>query len=250
MSHGNRRTPLAGVVPPLTLRAAAAGAGRRLALVAAAACAAGCAAAGQGTDTAAYRPDLSGTWVLDAAAGNDSTALALALADSADPRLLRVRGGHLTGGGWNRADTLYRAPDPVRTARLALAIVREPPPRVTISVADAMVTFRFAEQQDVALGTTWQRTVDGWGDGRAWRMRARWRAGRLEVERQQPDGDVRLREYYSRSPGADRLVVWTAIELPGDELTVRRVYRLAEPAARSEGQVELTLRNGPRARRP
>jgi hypothetical protein len=200
-----------------------------------------------------YRPDLSGDWALDPAAGNDSSALGLALADSADPRLLALRGHRRppsTGADITR-DRQFREPDPIATARSALAVVREPPPRITISATDSLVTFRFDGQQDVALSTAWVPMEAGWGDDRSWRLRARWREGRLEVERLQPqDGGVRLREYYSRSPGADRLVVWTAIELPGDELTVRRVYRLAEPATRSESEVEAPFRDGPRARRP
>jgi hypothetical protein len=120
---------------------------------------------------------------------------------------------------------------------------------MTISATDSLVRFRFDGQHDVALSTGWQAVQGGWGDGRSWRLRARWRQGRLEVERLQPDsGGIRLREYFSRSPGGDRLVVWTVAELP-QELTVRRIYRLTAPP-RSEGQVEAPLGDGPRARRP
>jgi hypothetical protein len=210
-------------------RSAASCALRRLVLPVLAAvslAATGC-APGTQADRAAYRPDLAGTWVLDPASGNDSSALALALADSADPRLRPGRFRRPGGSDWPR-DSVYRPLDPVRAARLALAAVREPPPRITIGVADTMVTFRFEGGQDVALSTRWQPHQGGWGDDRNWRLRARWREGRLEVERAGAEGSARLREFYSRSPSGDRLVVWTVVELSGDELTVRRVYRLAD----------------------
>lgn len=200
---------------------------RMLLLTAVNAAGAGC-AAGTADSHPAYRADLDGEWVLDAAAGNDSSALALAFADSADPRLRASRGRRRPAGIDLSRDTLGRVGDPVLAARRALAAVREPPARLTIVATDTLVTFGFGGTQDVALRTAWQAAESGWADARSWRVRARWRQGRLEVERQPvPENGVRLREYYSRSPGGDRLVVWTVVELPADELTVRRIYRLS-----------------------
>jgi len=201
---------------------------------AAAALAAGACAPARQYGPAGYRADLSGSWLLDPSLSNDSSAFALAFADSADPRLRSGRGrrfGRNPSTGLAGVDTVYRM-DPARTARRALAAVREPPARLTIAATDSLVTFRFGAGQDVALGTGWTQVAGSWGDDRVWRLRARWREGRLEVERDQPQQDgVQLHEYYSRSPGGDRLVVWTTITVQDDELSVRRVYRLAPGAA-------------------
>jgi len=185
------------------------------------------------TPAPTYKPDLSGTWIL--ADSNDSTAFQLALGDSA--RRLPRSSGERGNSGMGRADTSYsvvgsRMLNPVRATQAAATAVGPAPSRLTIEATDSLVTFRFPVGEDVALATDWQQVTGIWSEQRPWELRARWYEGRLEVERRQPNGDrIKLEEYYSRSPGSDRLVVWTRISVPGDELSVRRVYRLAVSAA-------------------
>ena len=167
---------------------------------------AGCATAPRYTSP---RPVLDGDWQLDTDASNDATVFAVDR-NARETRAIARLDSILPNARF-RADTL----------------IRRPPQHMRIAAHDSMVWFRFDEDADVAL-----RIGDGardvrWFDGETWLVSVRWHEGRLQLRRQRRDHPW-ITEYFDRSRGSDRLVVFSVMSGGEGEVSVRRVYRAAE----------------------
>jgi hypothetical protein len=87
-----------------------------------------------------------------------------------------------------------------------------------------MVTIQIGVDSIVAVPTNWRKVRVTWLDAQPSEARARWKDGRLQIERRFDDGSG-VTEYYSRSPGSSRLVVYTTVDgWLRTDATVRRVY--------------------------
>jgi hypothetical protein len=175
-------------------------------------------------------PDLAGTWIYNAAQSTDSAALAAALADTL--RDWRYGGmGSLGGNGTGvygpaSDDTIGVNRMPRRWSRDATASLR--------AAAASAEQFKITRAGDTISFTIDDRTfplpTDGsgvdvrWLNGEMSNVRAKWRDGRLELERQLAGG-IRITEYYSRGPGSSVMVVYSILDGPWPrEVSLRRVY--------------------------
>jgi hypothetical protein len=126
--------------------------------------------------------------------------------------------------GWNDGDTVrVRRALSERAAR-ALQAVRTPVQRITISDSAGAFVLRGEVGDGVRVTPDGTTARVAWLDGTPADVRTRWVAQRLEVVRRL-DGGTMIREFYSRSPGSSRLIVFTIVTGPFDgEITLRRVY--------------------------
>lgn len=199
-------------------------------LVAIAAGLTGCGMMG-GAPYAAPRPDLSGTWVLNRAESSDSAVLDGVLTDTIAWR--RITEDVTSAGGARDAES-YAAYIRRRSAaeRATIEALRATPARFTVTQADSLLGIEADGAPAVLVPVGGGAVATVWIDGRSADVRARWNAGRLEVERRLEDG-VRIMEYYSRSPAGSRMVVFAEVDAGfGMHFTLRRVYDEADPAVR------------------
>ncbi len=160
-------------------------------------------------------PDLAGSWQLDRAGSSDSVALAVAFPDTLHrrPDALFDSAGIQT----RRVSRIRNAAD-FASLRAASHTIE----RLAIQRTSNHVVFVAGETAPVSIPLDGTNIETTWLDGQPCDVNARWRNGRLEVERTFADG-TRLTEYYSRFPGTDRLVVYTRVKDIG--LEFRRVYQ-------------------------
>jgi len=187
----------------------------------------GCALLGGGAAQPAARVSLAGNWALN-------------VAESSDTARAAVRG--LDRGIRTEQDANRAAPRPTgtygarpRTARVdgeladrVRAAVRSQAERLVIADSGAVIALQADEHARVVLSPDGSTVQQQWLDGTTAELRARWHEQRLEIVRRL-DGGITVQEYYSRSPGGSRLVVFSIVRGPFDgEITVRRVYDQAD----------------------
>lgn len=192
-------------------------------LTAVAAALTGCGLIG-GARYVAPRPDLTGTWVLNRAESSDSAVLAGALTDTIGWR--RIAGDAAPADGGHDADR-YAAYVRRRSdaERATIDVLRATPARFTVTQADSLFGIEVEGAPPVLVPIGGGAVAIIWIDGRSADVRARWHDGRLEVERRLEDG-VRIMEYYTRSPGGSRMVVFAEVDTGfGVSFALRRVYR-------------------------
>jgi hypothetical protein len=186
----------------------------------------GCGLLNSGGTDVVPRVSLAGNWALNAA-------------ESSDTAHVSVRG--LERGRRTQPDPdAPAAPGPAGTSRgrprnarvegdlaaRVLVAARSHIERLTIADSGSVIALRGNEQTRVALSLDGRSVRQKWLDGSTVDMRARWVEQRLQIVRR-VDGGITVQEYYSRSRGGSRLVVFSIVTGPFDgELTVRRVYDL------------------------
>jgi hypothetical protein len=183
---------------------------------------AACASTGAQPEVMTPHSSFAGTWVLNVAESSDSSRASMRALD-AGTRPAPAAGADQIQEGMYGDTTRYRRINDETAARV-LAVLRTPIERLTVSDSAGMMQFRVETQSVVIVpGSSTRKT---WLDGTSALTRVRWVDQRLEIERRLERG-ITVQEYYSRSPGASKLVVFTIVRGGFDgEMTVRRVYDL------------------------
>jgi hypothetical protein len=182
----------------------------------------GCALLGGGAAQPAARVSLAGNWALNVAESSDTAHTAVRGLD----RGLRTE---------QDASRAMRPTGPYgerpRTARVdgeladrVRAAVRGQAERLVIADSGGVIALQADAHARVVLSPDGSTVQQQWLDGTTAELRARWHEQRLEIVRRL-DGGITVQEYYSRSPGGSRLVVFSIVRGPFEgEITVRRIY--------------------------
>lgn len=166
---------------------------------------------------------LAGNWTLDVSESSDTSLAAVR-------GLVRgTRAAPDNGGSATRPGGTY--PERLRTARVdddlaerVLAATRVRSDHLTIADSAGVITLRTGERAEVRVTPGARSARQTWLDGTTGELRARWVQQRLEIVRRL-DGGITVQEYYARSPGGSRLVVFSIVKGPFDgEKTRRLVY--------------------------
>jgi hypothetical protein len=185
----------------------------------------GCALLAGGGNGPAAAVSLAGNWKIDETQSSDTARASvrgLERGVSVEPD--GERSGTRSAGAY---------PERWRNARVdgelaarVLAAARNRIDRFTIADSAGVLTLRTGDDARVVVTPDGSSTRRTWLDGTSAELRARWVQQRLEIMRRL-DGGITVHEYYSRSPGGSRLIVFSIVKGPFDgEITVRRVYEL------------------------
>jgi hypothetical protein len=108
--------------------------------------------------------------------------------------------------------------------RALIETLRATPARFAVTQADSLLAIEVDSAPPVVVPIGGGTAATIWIDGRSADVDARWVDGRLLVERRLEDG-VSITEYYSRSPGGARMVVFAEVDTGfGVSFALRRVY--------------------------
>jgi hypothetical protein len=185
----------------------------------------GCALLDGGGAAPAPRGSLAGTWMLNENESSDTARASLhgleqeaRAAPDGDRSAGRPAGTYPAGRRAGRVDG--------ELAARVVAAARGRSDRFTIADSAGVLTLRTSDGPRVVVTPDGSTSRRNWLDGTISELRARWVQQRLEIVRRL-DGGITVQEYYSRSPGSSRLVIFAIVSGPFDgEITVRRVYDL------------------------
>jgi hypothetical protein len=183
----------------------------------------GCAVMGGGGNNTAAPVSLAGSWMLNVTESSDTARATLRGLDRAPRAFVDPAGTTARRGGTFRDTVRAGRVDGALAARV-LAAARQRTEQLTIADSAGVITLRGSEHDSVVVTPDGRSARRTWLDGTTGELRARWVQQRLEIVRRL-DGGITVQEYYSRSPGGSRLVVFAIVKGPFDgEIAVRRVY--------------------------
>jgi hypothetical protein len=183
----------------------------------------GCGMTIGGAGNPAVHASFTGNWVLNVAESSD-TMRASVRGLERGARVERDARGSAAPRSTTPAERARAARVDGELAARVRAASRSHIERLAIADSGGVITLRSGANHSVVLSPDGSTTRQKWLDGTSSDLRARWVAQRLEVVRK-IDGSITVQEYYSRSPGGSRLVVFSIVTGPFDgEITVRRVY--------------------------
>ena len=158
-------------------------------------------ALGAGSAIAPADLDLSGSWIL-----NET--------ESDNPQQMMQQGGRGGGGMGGRGGRRGGAPSQVDQQRMmqTMRIATQPPRRLVLDQQDSTVTLRNPNGRTLMLRTDWKKVGQEIENGGQVDIRARWRGGELQIERDVHLGG-KITQKYSLSSDGDRLLVETRLEM-------------------------------------
>lgn len=179
--------------------------------------------------------NLSGVWAIDEAHSQDPSLLMPAnggrgeMGPGPGPGIEEPGEGfgrpEFGEGGRTRFAGRRRGGNPM-SARRALNDALWPGDPMTLEQRDTTLAMAFEGGDSVRVPITDHQVTIQWHRGTRVQVKAWWKEGALRLERKLPGG-IKVEQTYSRSPGADRLVVDTQVKgLPDGKLQFRRVYLL------------------------